>query len=261
MRPEQIQKRILQHRTAQATVTITSADGKPLANTDVVVRQVRHKFLFGCNAFAVNTADQSKSQADYQKGFAALLNFATLQFYWGAYEPREGQPGFDARKMVAQWCAENGIKTKGHPLCWHQVQPRWIFNKDVDEVEKFQLGRITREVGAFKGMIDTWDVVNEAVVMPNYKGEQGPIPAWCKKIGQVELIKRTFAAARAANPKATLILNDYDTSARYEKLIKDCLDAGVRIDVIGIQSHQHGGYWGADARGMFASTSRSSASR
>jgi len=243
--PQQIQKRILEHRTAQVTLTVTSPDGKPLANTDVVVRQTRHKFLFGCNAFAVNTINRTSAQADYQKHFAALLNFATLPFYWGSYERREDEPNVDNRKMMAKWCAENGIRAKGHPLCWHQVQPRWLVDKDLDSVQKLQLGRITREVEAFKGLVDTWDVVNEAVVMPNYKGEPGPIPQLCQKLGTIELIKQTFAAARAANPKATLILNDYDTSQRYEKLIKGCLDAGVSIDVIGIQSHQHGGYWGA----------------
>lgn len=243
--PEQINQRITQHRTAQASLTITAPDGTPLANAPVVVRQVRHKFLFGCNAFAINTANQSQSQQDYQQRFAALLNFATLPFYWGGYEPREGQPNFENRKMMANWCRENGIRTKGHPLCWHQVQPRWLIDKSLDDVQKLQLGRISREVGAFKSLVDTWDVVNEAAVMPGYKGEPGPIPALCQKLGQVELIKQTFAAARAANPNATLILNDYDTSSRYEKLIKDCLDAGVSIDVIGIQSHQHAGYWGA----------------
>ena len=59
------------------------------------------------------------------------------------------------------------------------------------------------------------------------------------------MIKQTFAAARKANPKATLILNDYDTSPNYEKLIQQCLDANIPIDVIGIQCHQHPGYWGA----------------
>jgi GH35 family endo-1,4-beta-xylanase len=148
--------------------------------------------------------------------------------------------------MMASWCNQNHIRTKGHPLCWQQVAPRWLLNKPVDEVEKLQLARITREVAAFQGAINTWDVVNEAVVMPNFKTEPTPIPALCQKLGQVELIKRTFAAARAANPSGTLILNDYDTTPKYEKLIEDCLAAGVPIDVIGIQSHMHGNYWGIE---------------
>jgi GH35 family endo-1,4-beta-xylanase len=244
--PAEVNKRILEHRTAEATVTVTAPDGKPLANAAIVVRQTRHKFLFGCNAFRINTADTGEPQQLYRKRFAELLNFATLPFYWGGYERTEGKPDADRLRTMAAWCAQNGIRTKGHPLCWHQVQPRWLIDRPLDLVQKLQLGRITREVGGFAGLIDTWDVVNEAVVMPGYKQEPGPIPAWCTKIGQVELIKQTFAAARSANPKATLLLNDFDTSPKYEKLIQDCLDAAVPIDVIGIQSHMHPGYRGAD---------------
>ena len=243
--PQSIRQRILEHRTAQATLTLTTPDGKPLANTAVVVRQVRHKFLFGCNAFAINTADSGEAQQNYQKRFAELLNFATLGFYWGAFEREEGKPATERLKMMAQWCAKNNVRTKGHPLCWHQVPPRWLAGKTPEEVARLQLGRITRDVTAFRGLIETWDVVNEAVVMPSFKGENSPIPAWCQKIGRAEVIKQTFAAARAANPNATLLLNDYDTSANFEKLVRECLDAGVTIDVIGIQSHMHGGYWGA----------------
>jgi GH35 family endo-1,4-beta-xylanase len=60
------------------------------------------------------------------------------------------------------------------------------------------------------------------------------------------LIKEVFEAARRANPNAVLILNDFDTSKDYEDLIEKCLQAGVPLDVIGIQSHQHQGYWGAE---------------
>ena len=35
-------------------------------------------------------------------------------------------------------------------------------------------------------------------------------------------------------------------SADYEHLIEDCLDAGIRIDALGLQSHMHQGYWGVE---------------
>lgn len=242
--PQRIKQRIAQHRTAEASVTVLDAQGRPLANADVVVRQVRHKFLFGCNAFRINTAEDTEAQKLYQQRFSELLNFATLGFYWGSYERSEGQPAVERLKMMATWCQQNDIRAKGHPLCWQQVAPPWLMNKPQEQIERLQLARVTREVSEFAGLVDTWDVVNEAVVMPTYKQEQTPIPAWAKAIGPVEVIQRTFAKARAANPKATLLLNDFDTSPKYERLIQDCLDGGVSIDVIGIQSHMHAGYWG-----------------
>jgi GH35 family endo-1,4-beta-xylanase len=58
------------------------------------------------------------------------------------------------------------------------------------------------------------------------------------------MVKLAFDTARDANPGATLILNDFDMSPAYEHLIEACLEAGIPIDGIGLQSHMHQGYWG-----------------
>jgi GH35 family endo-1,4-beta-xylanase len=55
-----------------------------------------------------------------------------------------------------------------------------------------------------------------------------------------------FEEAKAANPNSTLLLNDFNTSENYAALIDESLQAGAPIDVIGVQSHQHQGYWGAE---------------
>lgn len=60
------------------------------------------------------------------------------------------------------------------------------------------------------------------------------------------MIKEMFAKTREFNPNSTLLLNDFNTSINYEILIEGCLQAGVQIDAIGIQSHQHQGYWGRE---------------
>jgi len=245
--PDETSARIQKHRTAEVTLTVTGADGRPLAGAAVTVKQVRHKFLFGCNAFAVNPDDRSAEQKAYQDRFAALMNYATLPFYWNRYERQPGALDAPRVRQMAEWCAARGIRTKGHPLCWHQSAPSWLAEKPLEEIERLQLGRIARDVAAFAPdrLIWTWDVVNEAVVMPGYQGGQNPVAQLCEKLGRPELVKRTFAAARAADQKAFLILNDFDTSPRFEGLVRDCLAAGTAIDAVGIQSHQHGGYWGA----------------
>jgi GH35 family endo-1,4-beta-xylanase len=146
---------------------------------------------------------------------------------------------------MARWCRRNGIRTKGHPLCWHEGCPRWLRTKRPEQVEALQMGRIPREVAPFRGLVDVWDVVNEAVVMPRHEGGRNPIARLCGRLTPEDLIRQTFAAARRANPKAVLLLNDFDTSPAYEGLIRRCLEAGVQIDAIGIQSHMHCRYWGA----------------
>ena len=57
-----------------------------------------------------------------------------------------------------------------------------------------------------------------------------------------------FKSARKASPKATLLINDYRTDPSYaEKVISQLVDDSGQplYDVIGIQSHMHGAYWGA----------------
>jgi hypothetical protein len=151
--PENIAERIARYRTAEVTLTLTGADGKPLAGKAVSVRMVRHRFLFGCNAFKVDASDDSKAQRDYRERFAGLLNFATLPFYWGGYERQLGQTNAPRVRAMARWCRDNGIAAKGHPLCWHQVCPKWAMDMDPNEVLKLQLARITREVKGFAGQV------------------------------------------------------------------------------------------------------------
>jgi GH35 family endo-1,4-beta-xylanase len=242
---ESIDRRIQQHRTGEITLTITGDSGKPIANTPVVIEMVRHKFLFGCNAYALDKCGTDETNKLYADRFAALLNYATLPFYWGIYEPAQGKTDEARVRRMAEWCRQHNIQTKGHPLCWHELEPKWLTPQPLDQVETLHMQRIRREVATFVGLIDTWDVVNEVVVMPGHKGGKNAIPRLCKELGQAGLIGKCFAEASKANPRAVLLLNDFVTDKRYEKLIGDCIEAGVSIDTIGIQSHMHTRYRGA----------------
>jgi GH35 family endo-1,4-beta-xylanase len=91
-----------------------------------------------------------------------------------------------------------------------------------------------------------WDVLNEAVIMPVFDKYDNGITRLCKEMGRINTIKAMFEATRAANPSATLLLNDFDVSDAYDILVEGCLEAGIEIDVIGIQSHMHQGYWGIE---------------
>ena len=111
---------------------------------------------------------------------------------------------------------------------------------------KKQLERIDREVTGFKGIIDMWDVINEVVIMPIFDKYDNAVTRICKDKSRVGLIKEVFEKAHECNPDAVLLLNDFNTSINYEILIDGCLNAGVPISAIGIQSHQHQGYWGKE---------------
>ncbi len=117
---------------------------------------------------------------------------------------------------------------------------------DNQTILKKQLERIQRDVSAFAGVIDMWDVINEVVIMPIFDKYDNAVTRICREKGRVRLVKEVFDAAHASNPDAVLLINDFNTSIDYEILIDGCLNAGVPISVIGIQSHQHQGYWGRE---------------
>lgn len=175
-----------------------------------------------------------------------LFDTVTLPFYWGGFEPQEGSPRTEALKKAAQWFADHGILTKGHPLVWHTVCAPWLLDKPLSEVEVLLRGSIRREVSEFAGLIDTWDAINEVVIMPVFTAEDNGITRLAHIKGRVEMMRIAFEEARAANPQATLLLNDFDMSTAYECLIEAALEAGIRIDKLGLQSHMHQGPWGQE---------------
>ena len=59
-------------------------------------------------------------------------------------------------------------------------------------------------------------------------------------------MKEVFSAAKECNPEAVLLINDFNTSVSYENLLEELLEADVPISAVGIQSHQHQGYWGRE---------------
>ncbi len=240
------------HRVGEVTVQLIDADGAPVADHDVVVEQVRHAFAFGSTGFELipHTAgeeDASRLVDDW----LGVFDTATLPFYRGDYEPQPGVTAVDRIRSAATWFAERGVRLKGHPLVWHTVKAAWMDSLSLDEVERLTLGRVRREVGGFRGLIGSWDVVNEAVIMPVFDNEPDGVPNAVSRLaqarGRVPLVQAAFAEARAADPDAVLLINDFDLSSDYERLIEELLAAGVPIDAIGLQTHMHQGYRGEDA--------------
>jgi GH35 family endo-1,4-beta-xylanase len=246
------------HRKSAVKLCLNYGNGTSVAREPVKISQVRHEFLFGCGGFdavelaggkpdgAPLSAEEAAPVRDRLEKIFRVNNYATLPFYLGRYEPVEGKPDQERTMAATKWFSERDVITKGHPLCWHTVCAPWLMEYSNGEILKRVIARIERDVGNFKGLIDRWDVINEVVIMPVFDKYDNAITRICRETGRVKLVKEVFAAARRANPGAVLVLNDFNTSMDYEILIEECLEAGASIDVIGIQSHQHQGYWGRE---------------
>jgi endo-1,4-beta-xylanase len=236
--------RIEKHRKSPLVIRAVNANGQPLEGVELEIRQINSVFKFGCNIFMWGRCGEPRFEEAYRERFARIFNFATLPFYWWSYEPRQGQTQAERIRQIADWCREHNIVCKGHPLVWNYADPKWLAD-DVDQVRKLLLKRVGDCVTGFARAIEVWDVVNEASQFdrPRLKGKKQT--AMWRAVGQVELVRQAFAHARPSRTTATLLINDYDTSERYEKLIESLRDENGRFpfDVIGIQSHMHGGVW------------------
>lgn len=235
------------HRKVNKHIRFVDKQGNPIVNREVRIRQTGHKFLFGCGAFEfvpfVNGNEDLKQLTD---SWLDIFNYGTLPFYWGRYEPAEGKTNKDAIMKTARFLKEKKVTVKGHPLCWHTACADWLMKYDNETIMRKQLDRIDREVTGFKGVIDIWDVINEVVIMPIFDKYDNAITRICNDKGRVGLVREVFAKAHECNPDAVLLINDFNTSTNYQILIDGCLNAGVPIGAIGIQSHQHQGYWGRE---------------
>ncbi len=152
---------------------------------------------------------------------------------------------FDFRDgdKLADWAQRNGKTLIGHCLVWHSQPPKWMFtDADGKQVSRETLiGRmynhIMTVVTHYKGKVKGWDVVNEAI-----EDDGSYRKSLYYKIIGPEYIELAFQFAHEADPNVELYINDYsmakpDKREAYCKIIRNLKAKGLRIDAIGMQSH------------------------
>lgn len=233
--------RIARYRMGNLTILATDARGRPLKNAVVTVEQMRHAFLFGCNIFLLDPKDSSPTQKAYQERFSALFNYATLPFYWGTFEREKGKPQYEKLETMARWCLSHGIATKGHPLIWQEVYPKWAPD-DPDAALALLSERVADLITHYKGLIHIWDVVNEANAAADFKNGEG---RWVNRDGSATVVRTALAWAYAAGKASdeTFIYNDYDVGPKNVALLTQLAADNNLPDAIGIQSHMHQETW------------------
>ncbi len=240
----QCRERIEKHRQGRGAIILRDTVGRPISRAKITVEQLSHEFLFGCNFYMFDRNGDADREEKYRRQFAALLNYATLAFYWASYEREQGKPNYAYTGKVAAWCRDHGILCKGHPLAWDHPasSPAWL-PEDDGEIARLSFGRVREIVSRFKGLIDVWDVVNEATHLPGNPNKTR-LGKWAETLGAVDYVARHLRAARQANPAATLLVNDYKIDPAYYQILDAQRERGkLTFDAVGIQSHMHGGCW------------------
>jgi endo-1,4-beta-xylanase len=202
-----------------------------LKNSNLVV-----DFTFGAHGIARRIKDVPNYAPTLAKNYNLVMSDS--EFWMKVINEKQGDFSFDKAQTIENFADENGMQV----LVLHLVPdenrhyPEWLTSGQfiTEELQKLLTDYVTQTMGKFKG--NTWSVVNES-----FESKNNP---WYRAFGN-DYIKKAFEIARAADPSATLIYNDYDIESNPSKLnqvynlVSDLKQQGL-IDGLGTQMHIDG---------------------
>jgi endo-1,4-beta-xylanase len=162
---------------------------------------------------------------------------------WAVIHPELNKYDFEQADRFVAFGQKNKMFIISHTLIWQQQIPEWAFQGSDKKLlsRDAMLARMKDHIftvmGRYKGRVNGWDVVNEAL------DDDGTMrkTKWLETIGK-DFIAKAFEYAHEADPDAELYYNDYslDKPAKRDaavRLVKDLKSKGLRIDGVGIQGH------------------------
>lgn len=152
--------------------------------------------------------------------------------------PQKDKYDFALADKFVTYGEKNKMFIHGHTLIWHSQLAPWMEKiADSTEMKAFMQDHINTIVSKYKGKINSWDVVNEAL------NEDGTLrqSVFLKTLGDKYLVD-AFKLAEKADPKAELYYNDYNIEEPAKRagaiaLIKKIKAEGGKVDGVGIQGH------------------------
>jgi len=202
----------------------------------------RGAFLVGA---ALNEGQFSGRDSAGAALVAAQFNSVTPEnvLKWESVHPRPGVYDFDAADRYVAFGERHRMFVVGHALVWHGQTPRWVFQDSAgnpvsrDTLIARMRDHIHAVVGRYRGRVNGWDVVNEAVA------DDGTLrrSPWQAVIGD-DFIALAFRFAHEADPAAQLYYNDYSLENPAKRagavaLLQRLLAAGVPVAGVGLQDH------------------------
>ncbi|HEX5324073.1 MAG TPA: endo-1,4-beta-xylanase [Capsulimonadaceae bacterium] len=209
--------------------------------------------LADARGFKIGAAVDMKPIADEPAYDQALTREFNMCVGENAFKPAFVWKGprdywFEDTDRLAEFARQNGMLLRGHTLLWHQSVPKWLAEGEYKPADARDLlsAYIHAIVSRYRGQIEVWDVVNEAVA----DGEEGGMREasfWYKTLGP-EYIDLAFHWAHEADPDARLYYNDYEAEGMNAKanaiyaLARDMQARSIPIHGIGLQCHLINGW-------------------
>lgn len=166
---------------------------------------------------------------------------------WRALRPAEDKFDFTQPDALFAFAAQHHLLVRGHTMAWHNSVPDWLTAAPATlDVRALFVEHIRTVMGRYRGKVQSWDVVNEAILPKD--GMPGGLRKsfWYERVGP-DYVDLAFRTAREADPKAKLTYNDY--GVEYEspedderrrvilELLRGMQERKVPLDAVGIQSH------------------------
>ncbi len=141
---------------------------------------------------------------------------------------------------IVDFAEANGMNIHGHTLIWYNSIPDFLndFKGTDQEFELLIEKYVTAVVSRYKGKVDSWDVVNEAIDEGTSEFRKS---VFYERMG-ADYVKKCFQYARNADKEAKLFYNDYGLMYDTDKqrgafALVDDLMADNLIDGVGYQMH------------------------
>jgi endo-1,4-beta-xylanase len=159
----------------------------------------------------------------------------------------QGKDDYGPADTVATFALENDLVLRGHNLLWYYRTPNWFFDLATrQEQERAVVEHIRRLAGRYRGMIHSWDVVNEPIEPKDGRPDGLRTAVFLETLGP-EYLDLAYRVARETDPSARLVVNEYDVEldtpdqetrrTTLLSLLERMQRSGTPVDAVGIQAH------------------------
>lgn len=223
-------------------IAVLACSAPKEVETETLDTAFNDKFYIGAalNTSQYNGQDQ-RGIPIVEKHFNSISPENDLK--WERIHPKPDEYNFVESDQFVEFGEANNMFIIGHVLVWHSQTPDWVFEDengnplDRESLLARMKDHITTIVTRYKGRINGWDVVNEAL------NEDGTLreSKWYNIIGE-DFIAKAFEYAHEADPDAELYYNDYNmfSAAKADgavRMVKDIQEQGIPVTGIGMQGH------------------------